>query len=65
MTQQWIDVALIASSAVLVGVAASLRLGRPRLLATIAIAVTSAVGLYLLSVLAWRLHSPSSAGNGG
>lgn len=64
-TQAWIDVALIATSAALVGIAASLRLGRRRVLAAVAIVVTTAVGLYLLSVIAWRLHAPVSAGNGG
>ena len=62
-TQAWIDVALTATAAVLVGVAASLWLRRLRLLAAVAIAVTSAVGLYFLSVIVWRLHAPVSAGN--
>jgi hypothetical protein len=62
-TQTWIDVALTATAAVLVGVAASLWLRRLRLLAAVAIAVTSAVGLYFLSVIVWRLHAPASAGN--
>jgi hypothetical protein len=62
-TQAWIDVALIATSAVLVGIAASLRLGGLRLLAAVAIVVTTAAGLYLLSVIAWRIHAPASAGN--
>jgi hypothetical protein len=62
-TQAWIDVALIGTSAVLVGIAASLRLGRLRPLAAVVIVVTSAVGLYFLSVIAWRLHAPVSAGN--
>jgi hypothetical protein len=62
-TQAWIDVALITTSAVLVGVAASFRLGRLRLLAAVAIVVTTAVGLYLLSVITWRIHAPVGAGN--
>jgi hypothetical protein len=62
-TQAWIDVALIATSAVLLGVAASLWLRRLRLFAATAIVVTSAAGLYFLSVIAWRLHAPVSAGN--
>jgi hypothetical protein len=62
-TQSWIDIALIAASAVLVAVAASLRLGRLRLLAAIAIFVASGIALYFLSVIAWRLHAPASAGN--
>jgi hypothetical protein len=62
-TQAWIDLALIASSAVLGGTAGSLRFGRRRLLAASAFAVTSAVGLYFVSVIVWRLHAPSSAGN--
>ena len=62
-TQAWIDVALIATAAVLVGVAASLRLGRLRLFAAVATIVTSAVDLYFLSVIVWRLHAPAGAGN--
>jgi hypothetical protein len=61
--QAWIDVALIATAAVLVGVAASPWLARLRLVAAIAIVVTSAVGLYFLSVIVWRLHAPASGGN--
>jgi hypothetical protein len=61
--QAWIDVALTATAAVLVGVAAALRLWRVRLLAAVAIVVASAVGLYFLSVITWRLHAPGSAGS--
>lgn len=61
--QAWISVALIATAAVLLGIAASLWLRRLRLLAAIAIVVTSAFDLYLLSVIVWRLHAPVSAGN--
>jgi hypothetical protein len=64
-TQMWIDLALIAASAALAALAASHGFRRFRLPAELAIAVTSAAGLYLLSVVAWRLHSPASAGNGG
>jgi hypothetical protein len=56
--QAWLDATLIASSALLVGVAASLRRARFRILNAVVIPVTSAIGLYLLSVIAWRLHAP-------
>jgi hypothetical protein len=62
-TQQAIDLALIAAAAIIAGVAVFLRLPRLRLLAGVIVVVTSTVGLYFLSVVAWRLHSPVSAGN--
>ena len=63
--QAWMDLALLVLSAALAGVAV-LRTARSRqLLSAVAVTAGSAVGLYLISVLAWRLHAPVSAGNGG
>jgi hypothetical protein len=62
-TQGGIDLALIAAAALLAGAAAFLRLGRLRFVAAAAVILTSAVGLYFASIIAWRLHAPASAGN--
>ena len=65
-TQATITVTLIAAAAVLAGTGVFVsRLTRRRGLVAAGVVLLVAVGLYLLSVLTWRLHAPAGAGNGG
>lgn len=64
-TQAAVDLALLLASAILVGVAIFIRFDSRRLPAAVLASIASAAVLFLVSVVAWRLHAPASAGNGG
>jgi hypothetical protein len=64
-TQAGIDLVLLLASAILVGIAVFIRLNSRRVPAAVMATIASGSVLYLLSVVAWRLHAPVSAGNGG
>jgi hypothetical protein len=62
-TQQAIDLALVLASALFAGLATTLSLTRFRFAAATLAVTTSALAVNGMSVLAWRLHAPVSAGN--
>jgi len=61
--QAGINLVLIATAAMLASTFAS-RLVRRRLAAAVTVVLLVGLALLLISVLAWRLHAPVSAGNG-
>jgi hypothetical protein len=63
-TQAVLDLSLLLVSAIFAGAGILIRFGSRRLTAAVAVTLSSAVVLYLISVVAWRLHAPVSAGSG-
>ena len=61
--QAGINLVLIGTAAMLASTFAS-RLVRRRLAAAVTVVLLVGLALLLISVLAWRLHAPVSAGNG-
>jgi len=64
-TQSAIALALLVASALLAGVTAFVRLAVLRVAAAVAATLGTGLVLYGVCILAWRLHAPVSAGDGG